>query len=109
MCKNKKHGSDFKLRLIKENQQGKSVSGLSNKWGISTSLLRKWIDHYNSSGVQGLLPRSHQHYTTEFKLQVIEAYNKKELSLRDCCLQYNIPTQSTMLSWLRKYEQKGSV
>lgn len=107
MKKNRKHKAEFKLQIIKEHLKGISVRKLSEKWSISTSLIRKWIDHYNSSGAQGLLPKSYHHYTMQFKLMVIDSYKNKELSLRDCCLRYNIPTQSTIFSWLRKYEQLG--
>jgi transposase len=107
MKKNRKHGAEFRLQIIKDNQKGSSVLSLSKKWNISTSLIRKWIDHHSSLGTKGLLPRRIHYYTREFKLNVVKAYNDNGLSLRDCCLQFNIPTQSTVISWVRKYEQLG--
>jgi transposase len=107
MGKNRKHGAEFKLQIIKDNQQGNSIRFLSGKWNISTSLIRKWIDHHCSSGAKGLLPRRSVYYTKEFKLNVVKAYKNNALSLRDCCLQFNIPAQCTVSSWARKYEQLG--
>ena len=107
MAKNRKHSADFKLQLIKEHEQGTSVGSLSGKWNISTSLIRKWIDHHRSNGAKGLLPKLYFYYTRAFKLKVVNAYEDKGLSLRDCCLQFNIPTQSTIRSWAAKYEQLG--
>lgn len=107
MAKNRKHSADFKLQIIKDNQQGDSIRSLSGKWNISTSLIRKWIDHHSSNGAKGLLPKSPVYHTKKFKLNVVKAYKDKGLSLRDCCLQFNIPTQSTICSWIAKYEQLG--
>ena len=107
MAKNRKHGTEFRLQIIKENLKGHSINSLSKKWDISTSLIRKWIDHHNSNGTKGLLDKRYIYYSKEFKLTVVRAYKDKGLSLRDCCLQFNIPTQSTISSWISKYEQRG--
>ena len=107
MAKNRKHSASFRLQIIKDNQQGDSIRYLSEKWNISTSLIRNWIDHYGSNGAKGLLPRNRVYHTKEFKLNVVKVYKDKELSLRDCCLQFNIPAQSTLSSWVSKYEQLG--
>lgn len=107
MAKNRKHSSEFRLQIVRDHQQGHSVRSLSKRWELSTSIIRKWIDHHGLLGAKGLLPRHQLYYRKEFKLKVIKAYRDKKLSLRDCCLQFNIPTQSTIISWARKYEQLG--
>ncbi len=107
MTKNRNHSAEFKLQIIKDNQQGSSIRSLSGKWNISTSLIRKWIDHHCSDGAKGFLPKNRVYHTKEFKLKVIKAYRDKRLSLRDCCLQFNIPSQSTVSSWATKYEELG--
>lgn len=107
MAKNRKHSADFKLQLIKEHEQGTSVGSLSGRWNISTSLIRKWIDHYQSNGSKGLLPKLYFYYTQSFKLKVVKTYKDKGLSLRDCCLQFNIPAPSTIIYWAAKYERLG--
>ena len=107
MAKNRKHSADFKLQIIKDNQQGDSIRSLSGKWNISTSLIRKWIDDHCSDGAKGLLPKSRVYHTKECKLKVVKAYRDKRLSLRDCCLQFNIPAQCTVSSWASRYEQMG--
>src|SRR6267154_6186177 len=98
MAKNRKHGTEFRLQIIKDNQKGNSITFLSKKWNISRSLIRKWIDQHRSSGAEGMLPKGYNYYTKEFKLNVVNTYKDKGLSLRDCCLQFNIPTQSTISS-----------
>ena len=74
---------------------------------LSPTLIRKWTDHHQSSAVKGLLPKNYQYYTAEFNISVVEAYNNKELSLRDCCLHFNIPTLSIVSTWLKQYESVG--
>ena len=107
MAKNRKHGAEFRLKVIQDNLAGSSVTHLSKKLDISRSLITKWIDHHRSYGTKGLLPKRHGYYTKEFKLKVVKAYMDKKLSLRDCCLEFNVPAQSTLSSWARKYEQLG--
>lgn len=107
MAKNRKHEAEFKLQVIEEHLMGHPVNSLSKQYEISRSLIRKWIDHHRSNGTEGLLPKSCLYYPKEFKLKVVKAYKDKRLSLRDCCLQFNIPTQSTISSWVRRYEQLG--
>jgi transposase len=69
-------------------------------------LLTRWVDHYNSSGNKGLFPKTHQYHSSEFKFNVVESYRKDGLSLRDCC-SYLLTHESTVLSWVRRYEQSG--
>ena len=107
MAKNRKHKSEFRLQVVKEALIGHSVRSLSRKWNIQRTLITKWIDHHRLGGATELLPKRYSYYTKEFKVTVVKSYKDKGLSLRDCCLQFNIPTQSTLLSWVRKYEQLG--
>jgi transposase len=103
----KKHTSEFKLRLVKSHKQGSSICGLSKEWGVSTSQIREWVDHYNSSGPQGLLRKPYQKYAKEFKVTVVQAYLRKGLSLRDCCLHFRIPSIGIVSSWVKTYEHFG--
>lgn len=107
MRKNRSHTAEFRLKIVKEKLHGISIHALSTKWKLSTSIIRKWVDHHQASGALGLLPKSYHYYAIEFKRSVIESYHNKGLSLRDCCLAFNIPTQSTIISWLKRYEKFG--
>jgi transposase len=108
MYKNKKHEASFKLKVIKEHLRGDSLTGISKRWEISRSLLTRWIDHYNSSGSIGLLSKSSRPpYSVEFKQRVVDSYKNENLSLRDCCLRYKIPAESTVLLWVKKYDEMG--
>lgn len=107
MIKYNKYTSEFKLNLVKKYRRGQSLNSLSNQSGVSRSQIRKWIDHYDLSGTQGLLVKAKQTYTKEFKLKVVQSYLNKELSLRDCCLHFQISTIGTVSSWVKLYERLG--
>ncbi|WP_376717541.1 transposase [Mucilaginibacter terrae] len=64
----KKHKTEFKLKVIKEHEGGKSINSLSKHWDISTSQIRKWIDQYTLSGLEGISKKGTQQYSEEFKL-----------------------------------------
>ncbi len=107
MAKNRKHSVAFRLQIVINHQQGQSIRSLSHKWNISTSLIRKWIDQHWINGATGLLTKSRVYHTKEFKLKVVRTYKDKGLSLRDCCLQFNIPAQCTVSSWVKSYDRQG--
>ncbi|MCO4292187.1 helix-turn-helix domain-containing protein [Solitalea sp. MAHUQ-68] len=103
----KKHGAEFRLKLVREHLSGNSITRVSKEYEVPKTLLKKWISHYQLLGVNGLFPKPKVSYSRDFKLKAIESYLSKELSLRECCLRYNIPSDSTLLNWVRKYEESG--
>ena len=107
MRKNRKHEPAFKQEVIQEYLGGDSVRSLAKKWGLSRSLLTRWLDHYNDFGAEGLLPKDKHYRSAEFKLKVVESYTNEGLSLRDCCSRYGIANESSVLSWIRGYERSG--
>ena len=108
MNKKKKHDALFKLKLVKQYQRGgSSIRELSKMYGISHSLMRKWIKQYDSRGVQGLSRRANHHYSQAFKLKVVQSYHREGLSLVASCSRYDIANESSVIDWLRKYEKLG--
>ncbi len=104
---NKKYDAAFKVEVVKEHLEGDSLTAVAFKWGLSRSLLTRWVDQYNISGSVGLLPKAKVYHSRAFKLKVVERYNAKGLSLRDCCSHYGIANESIVLSWVRRYELSG--
>jgi len=107
MGKNRKHNSAFKLKVINLYLNGASFNGLAKEFSIAKYQIRKWVGHYQLRGAASLLPQYGRVYTKEFKLQVVKAYQGGQLSLGQCCLQYKIPSPSTLVSWVKQYEQFG--
>jgi len=104
---NKKYDSIFKDKVVKEHLSGCSLTAVALRWGLSRSLLTRWVDRYQIYGEEGLLPKARLYQPAEFKLKVVESYQSGGLSLRDCCSVYGIATESIVLSWVKKYELLG--
>ena len=105
--RNRKHSVAFKTRLVKKYHSQGSLKGLAREHGIVHSLLEKWVRQYERLGAEGLLEQYGRDYGVEIKQEVVQAYLKGDLSLRGCCLKYAIRSESTLLGWIRRYEQSG--
>jgi len=103
-----KYNAEFKLRCINEVLKNKRSYGLVAKENnFDRALLKKWINFYQHYGVEGLLPRKNRKYTSDFKLKVLGRIEKKSLSLREACFEFNIPTESVIIQWQKKYKDQG--
>jgi transposase len=102
----KKYSSDFKLKAVKAYLKEGSFTGLSKRFNIPRSVLKRWVGHYTKQGAVSLL-RQQNTYSVAFKHQVVRAYQAGGLSLNDCLFKYQIPSPSTLLAWIRQYEQFG--
>lgn len=103
-----KYSYEFKLSSVQrvlKNQD--SVNSISKELSLDTSLLNRWVLFYEYHGEKGLMPRKNQDYSGDFKLKVIQTMQAKSLSLIETCLQFNIPTTSTLTHWINKYATEG--
>ena len=103
-----KYNYAFKLRCVDEvlKHHG-SVCSVATANGFDESNLRKWIGFYRKYGPDGLLPRKNQSYDIDFKLKVLQTIDKELLSLRQACVMFNIPSDSTLIQWQRIYSRYG--
>ena len=103
-----KYNAEFKLHCINEVlKNNRSISAVSKENNFDRSNLRKWISFYLHYGPEGLLPRKNQKYTSDFKLKVLGRIEKKSLSLREACVEFNIPTISVIIEWQNSYNDQG--
>ena len=108
MFKRKKYNYEFRLKCVEQVvKKGQSQKFISDQFGIEESNLRLWVKFYEQYGKLGLKPRKRQVYSAIFKLEVITAIENDYLSLREACVKYNIPSESTIINWRRAYETKG--
>lgn len=107
---NKRIKYDYKFRLqcveavVKANRSARVVAA---EKGIAHTNLRLWLGFYRQHGKEGLKARKYQYYDTSFKLNVLQTIETDFLSLREACARFNIPSDSTIISWKRLYESKG--
>ena len=103
-----KYSLDFKLKAIKRYHKGDiGTDDLGKRIGVCGSLVRKWIKFYELYGVSGLVRLSNTHYTKDFKLKILSVIEKENLSLKEASRRFNIPAESSILSWQRNYKKNG--
>ena len=103
-----KYDYAFKLECVKlVLEQHYSCNYVANQKGLYESNIRKWIGFYRQYGVNGLLPRTNQSYSVNFKLKVLKAIDKDLMSLRDSSLKYNIPDAGIIVKWKKDFTNFG--
>jgi transposase len=65
--------------------------------------IRKRVSIYKIYDKVGLLPRTNQIYSISFKLKVLKAIRKKILSLEVTQLKFNIPTDSIIVKFKKRF------
>jgi transposase len=75
--------------------------------GLNESNIRKWVGFYRKYGKSGLLPRENQSYIIDFKMSVLKAIVERKLSLREACVEFNIPTVSVIIKWQKDFANFG--
>ena len=70
---------------------------------------QKWMDAYKAHGISCILIKQHSHnkYTGDFKISVIEYKQINQLSARQTAAYFNIPSWQSILNWEKIYIQKG--
>ena len=83
---------------------GESVSRLAREINACKTTVEMWIRTFKSYGDSAFDEKpANESYTKEFKKKVVEAYLAGEGSLRDIAVKYNIPSDSTVRSWVKLY------
>lgn len=108
MLRKVKYDYEFKLKVVTEVLTHRcSVTSIANKNGLNKSHLMRWISIFKSKGRLGLLPRQNQNYTLKFKLKVLVCISQKSLSLKAACINFDIPSESTIITWQKRYNKEG--
>lgn len=103
-----KYNYEFKLRCVKEVlENNRSIYSVARENNFDESNLRKWVRFSKKFGHEGLLPRNNQYYSIDFKENVLRTIEKKFLSLREACVEFNISSESTIIQWQRNYKEQG--
>lgn len=104
-----KYTYEFKLRCVEEVlKKHQTVVATAKENDVALTGLKWWIRCYIALGKDGLLPsQKNTNYSITFKLKVLQAIEKKTLSLGQACLTFNIPARSTIISWQRRYAKEG--
>jgi len=72
----RKYTKEFKLRILKEHEEGISFYSLEKKYGIALGIVKRWNSAYQAHGEDVLEPQNSAlcRYTAEFKKKVFPDY-----------------------------------
>ena len=102
-----KYSKTFKLKLIKQCLSGKSgPKRLAAEYGVNYSNIQLWVNAYQAHGIKAL-SRRYTHYSPAFKLNVLKEMGKRNLSLNQAALRFDVAIPGTIARWQKLYNQGG--
>jgi transposase len=115
-----KFSKEIKIQASKDYLSGeKSVIQIVDELSVTETTVRRWVSAYKTNGESTLdFKPNNKSYSKEFKLKVIKEYLAGKGSLHDLSLKYNIPSSSTISTWImmynngkeiKNYDPKGEV
>jgi len=103
-----KYDVSFKLKCIQLIlEKYHSINSVTQQYGVPQSQVKRWLQSYRALGINGLISCKNKSYTCEFKLLVIRTIELKSLSLSEARFRFNIPSDSVIVQWQRKYATFG--
>jgi len=101
-----KFSKEFRVKLIKEVEQGESLNSIARKYGLGRYTIQSWYAKYSNGGVKQLVATNKQ-YTQEFKIYAIEYRWKYDLSYTQAVAELKIPNAATLYQWEKRYLESG--
>ena len=84
-----------------------TISEIISKYNVSSQTVRRWVEEYDSRGVEGLLTKpKNKAYTGEFKQTVVDDMRKNNLSQSEVSRKYAIG-RGQVQQWERIYLEQG--
>lgn len=105
MGRKPKYSKELKIQIVKRYLNGeKSALQLANEIGTRDQVVYNWAKKYKQYGESAFdTKKNNSSYTKEFKLNVIQSYLNGDGSMEDIAIKYNIPSSSTLNSWIVDY------
>lgn len=102
-----KHSLDLKLEVAKIVLSGPDGhKRVAARYRLSPSRVRRWAAAYKSHGVSGL-KKPYAVYPIDLRRQAVQSVLSDGLSMGEALLRFNIPTYSTLQTWIRLYNEGG--
>lgn len=100
-----KYNKEFKLSVIREREQGASFHSIEKKYNLHLGTVRRWFAAYSKHGEIALEAKNSNLcvYSAGFKKEVVEAYLAGEGSCLDIAVRFGINAQSTVIKWVKQY------
>jgi transposase-like protein len=111
MGRKQKYSKETKLLAIHQYQSGiKSKIEIATELGCDVTTIKRWIRNHESIGERAFdnKPRNNA-YSQSLKREVIHSYLKGEGSYLDLAKQYQIPSETTIIDWVSKYNRHNEI
>lgn len=108
MDKRVKYSIKQKTSAVRSVLSGKDSIGLAaRRLGCRMSAVERWLEQYRQHGIAGFT-MNQGWYEAGFKLQVVDYYLKKGLSLRQTASHFKIPNEGVISRWVKLYKRLGA-
>lgn len=102
-----KYSLEFKVEAVTACLSGTDGhKRVAARYGLSTSMFRRWVAAYKAHGIDGL-KKPYTLYPIEFRHQAVQSILVHGLSINEAMIKFNIPTHSTLQTWIRLYNEGG--
>ena len=101
----RKYSKEFKLKVLREHEEGASFYSLEKKYGITLGTVKRWNAAFAAYGEDVLVHQNGNlcRYTAEFKQKVVLDYLSGGVSFQSVAVKHGIHAESTVLKWVRQY------
>ena len=101
----KKFSKEIKLNAVKEYVSGGiSFYKLARKYGSDSKSVQRWYYNYQMFGEEAFEGTHHSpNYSADFKKQVVSEYLACGTTYKDVALKYGIYAPTTVLQWVKQY------
>ncbi|TPR26373.1 hypothetical protein DY120_01375 [Apilactobacillus micheneri] len=105
-----KYSTKLKIEITNKILSNKaSVNGLSKKYNINRSVIRRWTVLAREQGLMALKVKHKKHnYNIEFKLNVVKYYLTHDLGMNQVASKFNV-NPSQVLVWTNTFNKLGAI
>lgn len=82
---------------------GESYKSIANSIGVNRTTIKDWCRLYESEGMDSFVRERNNHYSKEFKTEVVEYYLSGKGSYQDVCKLFKIRATCTLRTWIKVY------
>ncbi|WP_162260655.1 transposase, partial [Agrilactobacillus composti] len=106
MPRKRKYDLEIMLWAIAEIGKGRTILSVSQDLDIAKGTVGFWRSTYLAGGEEALQPsHKNNHYSAEFKIEVVTYYLEHDISVRACALKYDIKSPPTLSKWIFQYNE----
>lgn len=101
-----KHSKAFKVKVVESCLSGMSAVEAQHIYGVNHSHVRAWLHRYQRHG-KSCFDTQYTQRSAREKLSILQHMWTNFWSIRHTCAYFNIPSHSTLQTWVKKYRLYG--